>query len=68
MPPSCSFPMFFTNVHHGYSYSTLHILSPTLHTKNVTFWKLALLPFSSKRVCPSDQVSFFPDQGHRTSF
>jgi len=22
MLPACSFPMFFTNVHHGYSYNT----------------------------------------------
>jgi hypothetical protein len=60
--------MFFTNVHHGYSYNTLHIKSPKLHAKNVTFWKLALLPFSSKRAYPTDQVPVFPDEGKRTSF
>jgi hypothetical protein len=60
--------MFFTNVHHGYRYNTSHIMSPRLLAKNVTFWRLALLPFSGRREYPSDQVPVFPDQGHRTSF
>jgi len=59
MPTSCSFPMFFTNVHHGYSYNTLHIMSSRLHAKIVRFWKLACFHFQVKGCTHQIKSPFF---------